>query len=422
MSVPVPKLRFKNFSQALINGPFEQYIKSSKYGPRFDANDYDLNGNVKTIRGTDVALDATIKYEQVPIANLPQKLIDEHQLQEGDILMITTADCGLSAVFEKQEIPFIASAYAVRIVLKNSLDSLWVKYYLQTQHIVNEVNKYVRKGTLSNLPLSDISKFSFTVPALEEQTKIATFLSAVDEKISQLTQKHELLSQYKQGMMQKLFSQQIRFKADDGSEFGEWEEVKFSGIFNFHQTNSYSRALLAEYGEIMNIHYGDIHTKFSMLFDVNKESVPFLNDEVDTSKIAKEQFLKVGDLVIADASEDYKDIGKSIEVISLNNQKVVAGLHTYIARPVKPFALGFCGYMMQTFPVREQIKKLATGISVLGISKTNLGKVELKVPSLEEQTKIANFLSAIDQKIEVVVQQIEQAKTWKKGLLQQMFV
>lgn len=101
---------------------------------------------------------------------------------------------------------------------------------------------------------------------------------------------------------------------------------------------------------------------------------------------------------------------------------MVAGLHTYIARPVQPFALGFCGYLMQTFEVREQIKKLATGISVLGISKTNIGKVEIKVPCLKEQTKIANFLSSIDQKIEVVVQQIEQAKTWKKGLLQQMFV
>ena len=77
---------------------------------------------------------------------------------------------------------------------------------------------------------------------------------------------------------------------------------------------------------------------------------------------------------------------------------------------------------MQTFEVREQIKKLATGTSVLGISKTNIGKVEIKLPSLEEQTKIANFLSSIDQKIEVVAQQIEQAKLWKKGLLQQMFV
>jgi type I restriction enzyme S subunit len=80
------------------------------------------------------------------------------------------------------------------------------------------------------------------ITTIEEQTKIASFLSAVDEKISQLTQKHELLSQYKQGMMQKLFSQQIRFKADDGSEFGEWENLKIfdlakdktlnNGVFN----------------------------------------------------------------------------------------------------------------------------------------------------------------------------------------------
>ncbi len=62
------------------------------------------------------------------------------------------------------------------------------------------------------------------IPSSEEQTKIATFLSVVDEKISQLSQKLHLLSQYKQGMMQKLFSQQIRFKADDGSEFGEWRK------------------------------------------------------------------------------------------------------------------------------------------------------------------------------------------------------
>src|SRR5690606_19544702 len=79
-------------------------------------------------------------------------------------------------------------------------------------------------STRFNIGQDSLNKVSVFLPSKEEQTKIASFLSAVDEKISQLTQKHQLLSQYKQGMMQKLFSQQICFKADDGSEFGEWEE------------------------------------------------------------------------------------------------------------------------------------------------------------------------------------------------------
>ena len=391
MSVPVPKLRFKNFSQALINGPFEQYIKSSKYGPRFDANDYDLNGNVKTIRGTDVALDATIKYEQVPIANLPQKLIDEHQLQEGDILMITTADCGLSAVFEKQEIPFIASAYAVRIVLKNSLDSLWVKYYLQTQHIVNEVNKYVRKGTLSNLPLSDISKFSFTVPALEEQTKIATFLSAVDEKISQLTQKHELLSQYKQGMMQKLFSQQLRFKADDGSEFGEWE-------------NSYI-------GNECKITTGNKDTQNKVddglyPFFVRSQTV----EKINSYSMDCEAILTSGDGV---------GVGKNYHYM---NGKFDFHQRVYCLYEFSERLIGRYLYIYFSNYFYDRVKRLSAKNSVDSVRMDMISKMEIKLPCLEEQTKIANFLSAIDQKIEVVAQQIEQAKTWKTGLLQQMFV
>ncbi|MFG4471522.1 restriction endonuclease subunit S, partial [Acinetobacter baumannii] len=310
--------------------------------------------------------------------------------------------------------------YGFRI--KNDLNRDFLIQFSNTSKFRLHMQSIMVGSTQVHIRNQDYFSTELYTPSLLEQTKIASFLSTVDEKISQLTQKHELLSQYKQGMMQKLFSQQIRFKADDGSEFGEWKKVKFSDKFKFHQTNSYSRALLSEQGEIMNIHYGDIHTKFSTLFDISKEVVPFLSSEVNTNKFAEDQFLQVGDLVIADASEDYKDIGKALEIIHLNNQKVVAGLHTYIARPVQPFALGFCGYLMQTFEVREQIKKLATGISVLGISKTNIGKVEIKVPCLEEQTKIANFLSAIDQKIEVVAQQIEQAKQWKKGLLQQMFV
>ena len=423
-----PKLRFKEFDGDWTSSDFSKasvQIIDGDRGFNYPKSDdfYDdefclfLNAGNVTKQG--------FNFENTQfITKNKDSSLRKGKLERNDLVITTRGTVGNVAYFN-DSVSFknmrINSGMVIARCQKNVLAD-FINQFLNSDLFEKWLDKNAFGSAQPQLTVKLLNSIDLNYPSKPEQTKIASFLSAVDEKISQLTQKHALLSQYKQGMMQKLFNQEIRFKADDGSEFGEWEEVKFSGIFNFHQTNSYSRALLAEYGEIMNIHYGDIHTKFSMLFDVNKESVPFLNDEVDTSKIAKEQFLKVGDLVIADASEDYKDIGKSIEVISLNNQKVVAGLHTYIARPVKPFALGFCGYMMQTFPVREQIKKLATGISVLGISKTNLGKVELKVPSLEEQTKIANFLSAIDQKIEVVVQQIEQAKTWKKGLLQQMFV
>lgn len=404
----VPKLRFKEFNGAVT----KNFIKDI----------------AKTYVGRDLVEDAysPIKTEThiYPIYSNSvdnEGLYGYYNFQEfnfdNDALTVVGRGAGLGRAFYRQG-GFGTIGRLLCLIPKNkSFHPKYLSDYINDRLIIHN-----ESGGIPQLPRSSLENYEVILPSYEEQTKIASFLSAVDEKIKQLTQKHELLSQYKQGMMQKLFSQQIRFKADDGGEFGEWEKLKFADSFNFYQTNSYSRALLSEVGEIMNIHYGDIHSKFSTLFDVSKEVVPFINGEVDTSKISSEQYLRVGDLVIADASEDYKDIGKTIEVIHLDNSKVVAGLHTYIARPIKQCAMGFNGYLMQTFEVREQIKTLATGISVLGISKTNLGKVELKIPCLEEQTKIANFLSSIDQKIEKVAQQIEQTKQWKKGLLQQMFV
>ena len=418
-----PKLRFKEF-----DGDW----KIKKLGNCFNLiSGYAFPSSASVDKGAKWLKIADVGIQEMTpssLSYLPHEFLEKYPqfiVSKEDYVIALTRPI----LNKKLKIAKVGSSYdgallnqRVAKIQTNKNDLGFIYSLLQKSKTVEELENSISGTDPPNLSLNDVKDIRLGFPSIEEQTKIATFLSAVDEKISQLTQKHELLSQYKQGMMQKLFSQQIRFKADDGSEFGEWKKVKFSDKFKFHQTNSYSRALLSEQGEIMNIHYGDIHTKFSTLFDISKEVVPFLSSEVNTNKFAEDQFLQVGDLVIADASEDYKDIGKALEIIHLNNQKVVAGLHTYIARPVHPFALGFCGYLMQTFEVREQIKKLATGISVLGISKTNIGKVEIKVPCLKEQTKIANFLSAIDQKLEIVAQQIEQAKQWKKGLLQQMFV
>lgn len=278
-------------------------------------------------------------------------------------------------------------------------------------------------GRNKTLGQKNFEELNVIIPEVDEQTKIANFLTAIDEKITQLTQKCDLLADYKKGVMQQIFSQQLRFKDDDKRDFPNWEEKKFGDIFYFFATNSFSRELLTyDDGVVKNIHYGDIHTKFKSNFKIENENVPFIKD-VDVKKIPEDCYCKEGDLIIADASEDYADIGKSIEIINLNNQKLLAGLHTYIARDLsKQMALGFSGYLMQTETVRLQIKTLATGASVLGISKGNLAKVNLNIPSRPEQTKIANFLTAIDDKISHNQTQLNALKQYKQGLLQQLFV
>lgn len=224
--------------------------------------------------------------------------------------------------------------------------------------------------------------------------------------------------------MQKIFNQEIRFKDDNGNDFEEWEEKLFKEVFSFRSTNSFSRDKLNYFeGKVKNIHYGDIHTKFKTLFDIQNENVPFINSDLSIEKIPLDNYLKVGDLVTADASEDYDDIGKSIEIINLRNTKVLAGLHTFIARPFdNVLSIGFIGFLMKSDDIKLQIKIMAQGTKVLSLSATRFAEIKFSLPCLKEQTKIANFLSAIDEKIALVSNQIEDTQEYKKGLLQQMFV
>lgn len=211
----------------------------------------------------------------------------------------------------------------------------------------------------------------------------------------------------------------LRFKGFED----EWEEKRIGNFLDFYTTNSLSRENLTyEKGKIKNIHYGDIHMKFPVMLDVEKNSIPFINNLVDTSKFKCESFCKNGDIIIADASEDYEDIGKAVEIINIGNLKVVAGLHTILGRDnIGITANGFKGYMFQSNNVRKQIKVLAAGAKVLGISKSNLSNVRVKLPTLQEQKKIADFFSLVDKKIEKQNEKVEVLKTYKKGIMQKIF-
>ena len=202
-----------------------------------------------------------------------------------------------------------------------------------------------------------------------------------------------------------------------------WEQRKLGECVKFKVTNSFSRENLNyENGQARNIHYGDIHTKFQALFDIAKEKVPFINSEMNLDKISEDFYCKEGDLVFADASEDLKDVGKSIEIINLNNEKVLSGLHTLLARPSeKKFSKGFNGCLFQSSNIRLQIQKQAQGSKVLSINAGRLSTIVLSFPALKEQTLIGNFFRQLDAAIASHQRKLERVKELKKSLLQKMF-
>ena len=271
--------------------------------------------------------------------------------------------------------------------------------YLQLERLAPNIKLNAGVQAVPLINKTEFGKTLLNTPVYIEQTKIASFLSAVDEKISQLTQKHELLSQYKQGMMQKLFSQEIRFKADDGSEFGEWKIDKIKNVF----TNK------------------------------SKSFNPHLNENLPCIEL-EHLSQNTGQILGTVNSKDQQSTKNIFE----ENSVLFGKLRPYLRKFAQPNFKGVCsseiwvltglkisnGYLFQ-YIQSEQFSELTNIQSGSKMPRADWGVIsdaDIEYPCLEEQTKIANFLSAIDQKIEVVAQQIEQAKTWKKGLLQQMFV
>ncbi len=204
----------------------------------------------------------------------------------------------------------------------------------------------------------------------------------------------------------------------------EWKSESLGNVYSFKVTNSFSRDQLNyENGSVKNIHYGDIHTKFSTLFDIKKERVPFINPLVSLEKIALGSYCIEGDIVFADASEDMNDVGKSIEIVNVNNEKLVSGMHTLLARQKeKKIIVSFGGYLFKSDRIRLQIKKEAQGAKVYGISANRLLNIDICFPSDEkEQQKIADCLTSLDDLIAAQSQKVEALQAYKKGLMQNLF-
>ncbi|WP_051607263.1 restriction endonuclease subunit S [Sphingobacterium thalpophilum] len=203
----------------------------------------------------------------------------------------------------------------------------------------------------------------------------------------------------------------------------EWETKKLGDVMDFKVTNSFSRENLNyKAGTVKNIHYGDIHTKFQTLFDTTKEVIPFINEEINLDRISNENYCKEGDVIFADASEDLNDVGKSIEIVNVNGEKLLSGLHTLLARPKKSiFHLGFNGYLFKSNSVRTQIQKESQGSKVLSINVGRISKIDLSFPAVDEQQKITSFFALLDERIQTQNKIIGEINGLKATVIKKIF-
>ena len=294
----------------------------------------------------------------------------------------------------------------------NSTNGKFIYYYFADK-FYRRVSRLSAKNSVDSVRMSMISDMPISIPAKPEQQKIAAFLTAVDNKIEQLSKKQELLSEYKKGLMQKIFSQAIRFKADDGSDFPDWED----GLLNTLIDNS------------RKIRYGIVQPG---KYDKNGKYLIRGKDYSNGWEIPSE-FFKVSDAIEKKYSKTRVKKGDVIVCIvgSVGNVMVIPGwldganitqTTARIAPDKNKLNNQYLYFYFQSLVGRNMIHKHTRVGTRPGLNIEDVEKFSILLPSLLEQAKIANFLSSIDNKIEQVGKQLDESKQFKKALLQQMFV
>ena len=218
-------------------------------------------------------------------------------------------------------------------------------------------------------------------------------------------------------MASRMKSPEIRF--NDFTD--DWEEISFKKLFVSLFNNSLSREKLNYYsGQAKNIHYGDILVKYRSIVDIQKEVIPYITEDKFVKKNRKSK-LKSGDIIFADAAED-NAVGKCVEITNVDNENILAGLHTIAVRPQKSFASKYLGYYLNSKSYHNQLLKLMQGTKVLSISKNSVRDTIIMYPkSRLEQQKISNFLSEVDSLKKYHQTQLKKLKNLKKAMHTKMF-
>lgn len=260
-------------------------------------------------------------------------------------------------------------------------------------------------STFFNLDTKSLKEYNVSFPTLPEQTKIASFLTAVDEKLQALKQKKNLLEQYKKGVMQQIFSQELRFKDDNGNDFPDWEEKKLGEVLSKNSNkNKRQKYLLVQ----------SVSNKFGF---INQDEM-FEDRRVASKDTSNYYVIEKGHFAYNPSRIDVGSLAYKFD----DEISVISPLYISFRAKDKFLKDDFLLNWFSSEQFLMQMNNSFEGSVRNTLSYVSLVKMEISIPTRHEQTKIANFLSAIDEKINHCQAQITNTEVWKKGLLQQLFI
>ena len=406
----IPQLRFPEFDQPLLTDILLNLTDVLRCG--IAATPKYVDSGITFLSSQNVTPTGKILMDKCNFISEDyyKKISKNAKLLKGDILYSRVgARYGNAAIF-----PFEGD-YGVYVSLTHirasqKLDNTFLKFLLNSPIGKTQAKKGVfQGGGVPNLNVKVVEKFKINFPSKPEQQKIAAFLTAVDAKIEQLIKKKELLDEYKKGLMQQIFSQVIRFKADDGCDFPDWKEKKLGDVGNFYRGHSYNSTNVKDSG-LLVLRSSNIKND-SLILD---NDLQFVNKDCSDNVS-----LKTNDIVICMANGSKRLVGKSGIYHGDYNGKLTVGAFCSIFRTDNLLSK----YILQTVQYRKYLHILLAGTNINNLKNSELSELTFNLPvSSFEQAKIANFLSSIDNKIEQVGKQLDESKQFKKALLQQMFV
>ncbi|WP_044212391.1 restriction endonuclease subunit S [Flammeovirga sp. OC4] len=401
----IPALRFPEFSEEWEKKKLGQLL-TFKNGVNATKEQY--GKGVKFINVLDIIENNFITHDNIKgLVDIEEKEFLKNEVKYGDILFQrsseTREEVGQANVYLDKEKSATFGGFVIRGQKTSDYDPMFMNYLLKGKTARKEITTKSGGSTRYNVGQDILTDVSIKTTTLPEQQKIATFLSSVDKKIGQLTEKKELLEEYKKGVMQKIFSREIRFKKEDGSAFEEWEERKLGELLTESRIK------------------GDGGDKAKKL-TVKLWGKGVFPKEDKTEGSAQTQYFirKSGQFIYSKL--DFLNCAFGIIPDELDGLQSTVDLPCFDIKTdlIHPY------FLLERVKQKNFYKKFGDTADGSRKAKRIHANVFfdffINLPSIPEQQKIANFLTSLDRKIETVGKELEGVKEWKKGLLQGMFV